>query len=330
MRLMASQSPLGNREGMKPCLISQSQETCRNHRKPFRREVEIAIIAIKEEFAAESGIFLSGALMSLRRSHPAPVFLYLMLVIFYTMFTNSRAVLLLSLTAGFLTELICNPKKIKPKTWLWNFLFFAFIVILNPLFNQNGEALLIIGNLKITEEALLAGVDIALMILAVIYWFNLFNQIVSADKFIYLFGRLLPNTVLLLSMGLRYLPLLTKQGERIQQAQRTLGIYEEGFFKKIKSYIKTYVALVSWSLENAIDTAVAMKARGYGSTRRTNYGPYRFRKSDFTFIVFTVALFTVTLFEPNFRIFYGAVFLFAGALLEIKENLKWHYLKSKI
>jgi energy-coupling factor transport system permease protein len=217
---------------------------------------------------------------------------------------------------------------------LWNLFFFCLLVIINPLFNQNGEEVLFyIRNLKVTKEAIWAGVDIALMILSVLFWFNLFNQIITTDKFLYLFGRIIPNTALLLSMGLRYLPLLAKQSERINQAQKALGIYEEGFFKKIKNYLKTYTALVSWSLENALDTAISMKARGYGLTKRTNFTLYRFRKTDFVFLLLvffsaiTLILFTIKAYSS---LAFVITFFFGGAMLEIKENWKWHYLKSKI
>lgn len=272
--------------------------------------------------------------MSLRRSHPVPVFIYLFLIIFYTMFTKNTLILLISLVAGFITQIIYDYKVITLKFLLWNLFFFCLLVIINPLFNQNGEEVLFyIRNLKVTKEAIWAGVDIALMILSVLFWFNLFNQIITTDKFLYLFGRIIPNTALLLSMGLRYLPLLAKQSERINQAQKALGIYEEGFFKKIKNYLKTYTALVSWSLENALDTAISMKARGYGLTKRTNFTLYRFRKTDFVFLLLvffsaiTLILFTIKAYSS---LAFVITFFFGGAMLEIKENWKWHYLKSKI
>lgn len=168
---------------------------------------------------------------------------------------------------------------------------------------------------------------------SVIFWFNLFNQVITTDKFLYLFGRIIPNTALLLSMGLRYFPLFVKQSERINQAQKALGIYEEGFFKRTKNYLKTYTALVSWSLENALDTAISMKARGYGVAKRSSYSLYRFRKSDFLFFLLLVlALITLILCADKtyFILAFGSFLFFGGALLEVKENWKWHYLKSKI
>ncbi|HHX79754.1 MAG TPA: hypothetical protein GX692_01620 [Acholeplasmataceae bacterium] len=272
--------------------------------------------------------------MSLRRSHPAPVFFYLSLIIIYTMLSKSTLILLMSLLAGFITQIIFNHKIITIKSLLWNLFFFCLLVMINPLFNQNGEEVLFyLNKLKVTKEALWAGVDIALMILSVIFWFNLFNQIITTDKFLYLFGRIIPNTALLLSMGLRYFPLFVKQSERINQAQKALGIYEEGFFKRTKNYLKTYTALVSWSLENALDTAISMKARGYGVAKRSSYSLYRFRKSDFLFFLLLVlALITLILCADKtyFILAFGSFLFFGGALLEVKENWKWHYLKSKI
>jgi len=265
--------------------------------------------------------------MSLKRSHPLPVFVYLALSIIYTMFTKERAVLAISLGAGFITQAFFVRIRIKPL--LWNLSFFLLIVLFNPLFNQNGTPLFQIGTLKITEEALLAGLDIALMVLAVVHWFNIFNVLLGADKFIQLFGKVSPNSVLLVSMGLKYVPEFARRSERIGQAQKALGIYEEGFFGRIRNRIKTFVALLSWSLENAVDTALAMKARGFGSRKRTSYGPYRVRKSDILFLALVSGSF-LFLISPHLKILCASLFFCGGIILEIKEAVKWRCLLSKI
>jgi energy-coupling factor transport system permease protein len=47
--------------------------------------------------------------------------------------------------------------------------------------------------------------------------------------------------------------------------------------------------LVTWSLENAIDTADSMRSRGYGLPGRTAFSVYRFDRRDRTALVLALA-----------------------------------------
>jgi energy-coupling factor transport system permease protein len=136
-------------------------------------------------------------------------------------------------------------------------------------------------------------------------------------------------------MGLKYLPILLKQAERIKEAQIALGDSSQGRWSKLKKQFKIYVALLSWSLENSLDTAAAMKARGYGLSKRTSYQIFNFRFQDLLLIVFIVLCTSVAIFgqlkELSILYLIGTGILFVlGIFLEIKEQLKWNYLKSKI
>lgn len=44
--------------------------------------------------------------------------------------------------------------------------------------------------------------------------------------------------------------------------------------------MKRLEVLLTWSLEEGLQTADSMKARGYGTGRRSSYSPYRWRPKD--------------------------------------------------
>jgi energy-coupling factor transport system permease protein len=44
------------------------------------------------------------------------------------------------------------------------------------------------------------------MLAAVISWFSCYNAVMTSDKFVYLFGRVIPALSLILSMTLRFVP----------------------------------------------------------------------------------------------------------------------------
>ena len=48
------------------------------------------------------------------------------------------------------------------------------------------------------------------------------------------------------------------------------------WFKKIRYALNMVSILVTWALENAIETADSMKSRGYGLRGRTAFSIYRF------------------------------------------------------
>ena len=104
----------------------------------------------------------------------------------------------------------------------------------------------------------------------------------TSDKFVYLFGRVIPALSLVLSMSLRFVPRFTAQIKVISNAQKCVGrdISNGGLIKRAKHGIKILSIPVTWALENAIDTADSMKDRGYGLPGRTAFSIYRFDRRD--------------------------------------------------
>ncbi len=74
-----------------------------------------------------------------------------------------------------------------------------FSAVLNPLFNHEGATILTYlpdGN-PLTLESMLYGVSAAAMMVTVILWFSCYNSVMTSDKFLYLFGRVIPALSLL-------------------------------------------------------------------------------------------------------------------------------------
>ena len=58
------------------------------------------------------------------------------------------------------------------------------------------------------------------MLGAMLLWFMCLSSVFTSDKFIYLFGKIIPALSLLLSMTLRFVPKFRRQLETTAQAQR--------------------------------------------------------------------------------------------------------------
>ena len=286
--------------------------------------------------------------------HPIILFVYFIAMIFITMFTQHPVLLGISFVCavsfcGMLTGL----KKLL-KSLAYSIPVLLVIAVTNPLFSHNGETVLFfLNDNPVTLEAILYGLDIAVMIMAVFYWFKCYHAVMTSDKFIYLFGRVIPKLSLLLSMVLNFIPKFKRQYKEIDQSQKALGIYgAKGYIDKIRSRIRVLSILVTWSLENSVETADSMRARGYGLKGRTSYSIFKWTVRDTVMAALVFAFTAMICFLmslgyaafwilPTFRAFDRsalAILLYVGLFVlmmlstatEIKENIAWRYLRSKI
>ena len=157
----------------------------------------------------------------------------------------------------------------------------AFI---NPAFNHEGATTLLYfpnGN-PLTLESILYGFSAGVMIMTTLMWFSSFNSVMTTDKFIYLFGKVIPALSLVLSMSLRFVPKFKSQMQTVTEAQRSIGrdVSNGSLLQRTKTAIHIFSIMITWSLENAIETADSMKSRGYGLKGRTAFSIYRFDERD--------------------------------------------------
>ncbi len=217
-------------------------------------------------------------------------FLYYGLVIGISMFCLHPVILGLSLISGL-------AYGIRLKGWrgtfglLVKFLLPGMLVvaIVNLAFNHYGVTPLLYlenGN-AVTLEAILYGLSLAVVLGVSLTWFSTYNLVMTSDKFIYLFGKIIPASSLILSMVFRFVPKFQSQLQLVRQGQKSIGRDMENgrLWQKIKYALTTFSIMITWSLENAIDTADSMKARGYGLKGRTAFAPYRFDARDVVLLI---------------------------------------------
>lgn len=286
--------------------------------------------------------------------HPIGLFIYLISVIVITMFTINPIMLSIALAGGIMYILTVTNIKSFLKGIIYEIPFFILIVITNPLFSHNGVTpLFFMNGNPITLEAILYGLDIGIMILAVIYWCKTYNLVFNDEKFIYLFGKTIPKLSLVLSMALKYIPLLKKQYRKMSDARKYMGYCNpEDFFAKVKNKLTVFSMLITWSFETSLDTAMSMKIKGYGLKGRTHFHNFRFGYRDGILLILTIIIdvivfwgmtnkitqfyFYPSIAEGELNLFsvgvYGAfgILVFIPSFIEIKEKVKWKYYVEKI
>ena len=216
--------------------------------------------------------------------HPIVNLAYFVIVIAIAMFSMHPVIICISLIMSlvYLTYLTGIRKVIGRLKLLVTMTI--MIIVINPLFNHEGMTIL--GYFKsgnpLTLESIIYGIFMALLMMSVILWFDIFNVIMTSDKFIYIFGRIIPHLSLIISMSLRYVPKFKEQFIRVREARRCMGrdINQGNVFIRIRNLAAILSIMITWSLENSIETADSMKSRGYGLPGRTAFSIYKFHKRD--------------------------------------------------
>lgn len=155
----------------------------------------------------------------------------------------------------------------------------AVVALANPLFNTMGSTVLLtwLGR-PYTLQALLAGLQTAAMLAAVLLWFASLNRVLTGDKLTYLFGGAAPAVSLVLTMALRLVPTYQRKASQIAEARAGVGKapYGNGPAGDARNGARLLSALATWAMEGAVTTADSMRSRGYGSGPRTRYARYPF------------------------------------------------------
>ena len=216
--------------------------------------------------------------------HPIINFLYFALVLVFTMFFMHPVSLMISMASALAYDIYLRGRKAVRFSLRVMLPMMLMAALVNPAFNHEGATILRYlpsGN-PLTLESILYGIAAAVMLASVITWFSCYNAVMTSDKFVYLFGRVIPALSLVLSMTLRFVPKFKAQLHVVSEARRCVGrdASEGTLLRRIKNGITILSIMVTWSLENAIETADSMKSRGYGLPGRTAFSIYRFDGRD--------------------------------------------------
>ncbi|MDO4486760.1 MAG: energy-coupling factor transporter transmembrane component T [Bacillota bacterium] len=155
--------------------------------------------------------------------------------------------------------------------------------IVNPMVNHRGETVLFYTKYsQITMESTVYGLLSGFMLAAVLLWFSCYNRIMTSDKFVYIFGRIMPAVSLIFSMVMRFVPNFKMQIVKISNAQKCIGrdISSGSRLQRARHGVKILSIMLTWALENAIDSADSMRSRGYGLKDRSTFSIYRFDTRD--------------------------------------------------
>lgn len=216
--------------------------------------------------------------------HPVVNFTYFALVILLGMLVMHPVCMVISLISALAYSIYLKGRKAMGFAVRYMLPMAIIAAVINPAFSHEGVTILTYlrsGN-PLTLESIIYGIAAAVMLVTVIFWFSCYNEIMTSDKFIYLFGRVIPALSLIFSMVLRFVPKFKAQIAVVSQAQRCVGrdVSNGSILQRARHGIRILSIMVTWSLENAIETADSMKSRGYGLPGRTAFSIFSWGTRD--------------------------------------------------
>ena len=190
-----------------------------------------------------------------------------------------------------------------------------FSVLINMLFIEEGKVVIDIGWIQITDEGLETAFYLGTRLIMLVLGTSLLtftttpNQLTDGlEKSLGFLNKIkVPVHVMamIMSIALRFIPVLTEELDKIMKAQTARGIDFEsgGLLKRGRSMVPIVVPLFIAAVRRANDLAMAMESRCYhGGEGRTKLRPLVYGKRDLAayavLIIFTIWMIYLSFYSP--------------------------------
>ena len=215
--------------------------------------------------------------------HPMINFVYFFAAITCTVFFQQPVFVAISFVSSFAYTVKLKGRK----AWIRNGCFCLFAVgyaIWYSFYHHFGETELkvnFIGN-RITLESIVYGLIVGITIATVLMWFCCIFTLITADKVVYLFGRISPKLSLFLSILLRTVPRIKSKALYIESSREGIGkgVKQGNILKRAQHLFSIISILITWTMEDFVESSNSMKNRGYSLKGRTAFSIYRFDNRD--------------------------------------------------
>lgn len=210
-------------------------------------------------------------------SHPAVPCGYFALAVLIAMCSMQPVLIGISFTSAFSLCMCVRGARATLSGLRWQLPVLLVIAVFNPLFSASGSTELFrLGTRAVYAESLFYGACMGGLFVSTVLWFQAASAVLTFDKVMVLFGSAAPVVALMLSMCMRLVPRFVRKGGDIARCMRIVG--RGG---GLRGRLRMSTVLMGWSMEDSLETADSMRARGWGAVpRRTTYARYRFTGSD--------------------------------------------------
>lgn len=286
--------------------------------------------------------------------HPLVCLAFIAAAATFSLRFSDPALAAVSLVGAAVSGILLGGRRAAKFELIFALPLFVLIAALNPLLSHEGFTMLFyLDDNPVTLEAAAYGVVLAAKTTALIIWLSCCVWIFTSDKVVWLFGSVFPPLGLFMSMTFRFVPIMCRRAGETARAQRGVGMgpRDGNTFERAKNRLRIFSMTLTWLIEQPLGTADAMKARGFGTGRRTAFSRFRFTERDALALAFIGASaavcaavdFTGTAacqYYPYFKwtritaAYFPALaaylaLSFFPAVFEIKEARRWRLLRSE-
>ena len=177
---------------------------------------------------------------------------------------------------------------------LKSIVFLLFLSVFLNLFFTPGRVLFSYSIFSITYEGLDIAVKMMLRLIILILFSSLLTLTTTPMQltdgidynlsFLKIFKIPVSDIALMMSIALRFIPILIEEVDKIMKAQISRGVKfdDKNLIKKIKAYIPILVPIFVSAFRRSNDLAIAMESRCYvDSDNRTKLNPLVYKVSDY-------------------------------------------------
>ena len=179
--------------------------------------------------------------------------------------------------------------------------FILFTVLLQMLTVQGSEAVFEWGIIRITVTGIISSCYLFARLILMIVGSSMMTYTTTPNSLTDGLEKLLKwmnkikipvhELAMMMSIALRFIPVLTEELDRIMKAQMARGIdFKEGnVFERLKKMMPIIVPLFVSAIRRSNDLALAMDARCYhGGEGRTKMKPLEYKNTDFAAYAFVI------------------------------------------
>lgn len=236
----------------------------------------------------------------LHKVNPKVKLIFSFLYVFLLFFVNSFVSFGFCIILVLLTYVACKfPARLLFSNLKVILIFMVIAVVFNLFFVKTGDVVFKFSFLKVTTHAISLTVTIILRIFLLLSGSSLLTYTtLPLDLTLAMEELLKPlakfrlpvnEIAIMLSIALRFVPLLINEAETIMAAQKSRGMSlfnQRGLVKKARAFSAFIVPLLVLAFKNANELAVAMEARCFQVGRpRTRYKSLQFKTFDLVFSI---------------------------------------------
>ena len=186
-----------------------------------------------------------------------------------------------SLAGALAFSLLARGAAATVRGLVWQLPLLALVCLANPLFSASGSTLLLkLGPRSVYLESLAYGATMGALMVAVVLWFEGAAAVLLQDRLLALAPRRARALPLVAGMVAQLVPQLLRRSRDVRATIAACTVAGPRPAAR-DALMRTSSLLLSWSLEESLERADSMRARGWESGRpRTCYRPERLRGRD--------------------------------------------------